>query len=275
MSRTRVLHFNLKIKGQKDKLTLFSLPKSNKYQTISGLKYSKKNFSKIIEKQFGNELVILEGGIEANLEFKAVLKSIDMPIKQELKSKLIFNDKFINSKDIKIREIAKKLKGKTLQDTIANTYQYVVDYLDYGYPYQGLYTYAQSLRDRVTDCGGFSTLLMSLLSANKINSRLVVGFILKDNRATKLLINFPIMPLTFDNLYMHVWVEAESSKNLWLTLDPSLEKRRQKGLTKRKGGYEKLPADRLITSFGHNLQVKINNKKINFPIVQNPVSIKI
>jgi len=275
MIKTRALNFNLKIQGHKDRLTIFSLPKGNKYQVVTGLNYSKKDFTKIADKHLSNEALFLNGNIEANIKFKAILKSIDKPIQQELEGKFTYNDKFVNSNDLKIRQIAKGLKGKSQKETIINTYQYVLNYLDYGYPYDGLYSYTQSLRDRVTDCGGFSTLLMSLLSANKINSRLVVGFVLKNNRATKLLINFPIAPLTFDNIYMHVWVEAEFSKNLWLTLDPSLEKRRQKGLTKRLGGFEKLPNDRLVLSFGHNLEFSIKNKKINLPILQNPVSIKI
>lgn len=275
MAKTRVLHFNLKLLGQKGKMTFFSLPKSNKYQNISSLRYPKKNLLFTTDKSFANEVIVLKGEDEVNIDFKATLKSIDKPIRQELTGKFIYNDKFVGSKDFKIKQVAKSLKGKTPKETIINTYKYVVNNLDYGYPFEGLYTYNQALRDRVTDCGGFSTLLMSLLSANKINSRLVVGFLLKNNRTTKLLVKLPLLPLTFDNLFMHVWVEAECSSNLWLTLDPSLEKRRQNGLTKRQGGMEKVAADRLVLSFGHNLQVNAGSAKNNFPVLQNPVLVKI
>jgi len=275
MAKTKVLQFNLKIKADKGKMAFFSLPKTNKYQTIYSLRYSKKNIIEVKDKEFNNPIIAVKENNELYLHFKAILKSVDKPILQENKGKYIYNDSFVSSKDVKIQEIAKKLKGKTERDTILNTYQYVVEYLDYGYPYQGLYSYTQALRDRVTDCGGFSTLLMSLLSANKIKSKLVVGFLVKNNRATKLLIKVPVLPLTFDNLFMHVWVEAEYLKNSWLTLDPSLEKRRKNGLTKRKGGFEKLAADRLVVSFGHNLQVSLEKREISFPILQNPVTVKI
>ncbi len=275
MVKTRVLQFNLKIKGQKDRLTFFSLPKTNKYQTISHLRYAKKNFIQAKDKNYNNEILILNKDSEEYISFKAVLKSIEKPILQDVKGKFIYNDSFVGSKDFKVKQLAKKLKGKTVKDTIINTYQFVVEYLEYGYPYKGLYPYSQALRDRITDCGGFSTFLMSLLSANKINSRLVVGYLVKNNRTTKLLTKLPAISLTFDNLYMHVWVEAEYLSNLWLTLDPSLEKRRAKGLTTRKGGLENLAADRLVLSFGHNLQVFIKKKKYTLPILQDPINIKI
>ncbi len=185
----------------------------------------------------------------------------------------IYSDRFVNGRDKKIQALAQKTVGKrqNLNEIIRSLYDFALGYLTYGRPTEGLYTYKQAMEERTTDCGGFSTFLMSLLQSQGIPTRLVSGFIIKDNVKTKLLSSFDICDLNFDILLMHAWFEAQLPDKTWLPMDSSIEWRRKHGLTKRQGGFGFIPADRLVTSFGEDFSIKPNNKTYKIDLLQNPV----
>lgn len=149
-------------------------------------------------------------------------------------------------------------------------YFFTLDYLDYGHPIDGLYPFDQALRQRRTDCGGFATFLGSLIQALGIPTRLVVGFLVKKNIFTRLL-SFGQISLGFNHLIIHAWLEVKLPNVEWFPLDPAIEWRRLKGQSKRQGGFGSVPADRLVFSFGCDLTIKFNNKRINFEIIQKPI----
>lgn len=272
--------FSLQIKNGQGHLTFFSLPKSNKYQQITNLVFSKSSFRNTADQFYKNTILILESTDTQTINFEAILKeqsikiSHKKPIFLPKAKEYIRNNKYINSNDLQIKSIAKKIKGKTTAEILRNSYDFVLSYLEYGYPYEGLYSYSQALRYRVTDCGGFSTLLCSILNAKGIPTRLVSGFLLKEDRSTKILylLNFP---LSFNNLSMHAWVEALMPDGSWFVMDPSIEWRRNKKLTNRVGGFGFVPNDRLVVSFGQDFKVNFNNKQYEIPLLQNPIALKI
>ncbi|GIW63360.1 MAG: hypothetical protein KatS3mg091_162 [Patescibacteria group bacterium] len=61
---------------------------------------------------------------------------------------------------------------------------------------------------------------------------------------------------------MHAWLETQLPNKVWFPMDPSLEWKRKKGLTKRQGGFGYIPADRLVVSFGCDFDIKIGGKII-------------
>lgn len=261
--------FALKLENKLNHLTFFPLPTTNDYQKIENLKIN----AKIIkESKFGNSLAVSQSSqilsFQANLyEKKSLARETKVSV-QDIKT-----DEFINGEDPKIKKIANSIKGNSASEILQNSYSWTLDYLTYGNPYKGLYSYNQAMQEKITDCGGFSTLLASILNAKGIKTRLVLGFLVSKNLKTKLISK--IKSLGFENLLMHAWLEAEVSKNDWFVMDPSIEWRRNKGLTKRQGGFGFVPNDRLVVSFGEDFDIRFEGKNYNLDILQNPVSFKI
>ncbi|MFN4213081.1 MAG: transglutaminase-like domain-containing protein, partial [Microgenomates group bacterium] len=265
---------------------IFSLPPSNGYQKITNLKIDWQDYQIIEEKQWGNKVVVLRlndvkknfSQISFNLSsscFTGELKpSFSIDNYQNKKFKII-NDRFINGKNPQIKKFARQIVGKekNLQKIIKKLYSFTLDYLTYGKPIEGLYSHKQALKEKITDCGGFSTFLASLLQSINIPSRLIIGFLIKKNIIKYLGSMFYFSRYTFHDLLIHAWLEALLPDGSWFPLDPSIEWRRNKGLTKREGGFGFVPDDRLVISYGEDFKIKIDNKIHQIDILQNPVYI--
>jgi transglutaminase-like putative cysteine protease len=107
-----------------------------------------------------------------------------------------------------------------LLTVVKKLYDFTLEYLTYGKPIDGLYPYSQALNEKITDCGGFSTFLASLLQSQNIPSRLVVGFLIKRRSFLKEILSIVNLPklifkfqklevrwLTLDDLLIHAWLE--------------------------------------------------------------------
>jgi len=70
---------------------------------------------------------------------------------------------------------------------------------------------------------------------------------------------------------MHVWPEIQLPDKTWFPIDPAIEWRRTKRLTKRLGGFGFIPDDRLIISFGEDFKININGEKFIIDILQHPI----
>lgn len=278
--------FNLQI-GDKNKLTLFAIPQSNQYQTINQL-IIKPN-TKIIEDKIWNNKILLTD-TNTNLTFHQLPKIVKQVINPKLTlqnyspklvkeySYLLKPNRFINGQDSRIEKIMGELKFTPTKDTplftiIDSLYKYNLNNLVYGKPIDELYSYEQALNEKVTDCGGFSTLLLSLLQSINIPARLVVGFLIKKNFVQNLTSIFDFCPLIFDLLFMHVWVEVLLPDKTWFPLDPAVEWRRSRGLSKRQGGFGMVPDDRLVVSYGQDFQIPIPSKIITIDLLQKPIYI--
>jgi transglutaminase-like putative cysteine protease len=265
---------------QTESLSFFSLPATNQYQTIDNLKINPSYDTLIKDKRWGNKIVVNGNSISFIHRPKAV--SQEVPEKFSLKdSQKNFRqtavDQFINGQDKKIVFLAEKVvnQEKNLRKVIKKLYNFTLEYLSYGKPYEGLYSYKQALEEKVTDCGGFSTLLISLFQSLDLPSRLVVGYQLKPGLIKSLLsqthIISPIFALTFRSLYPHVWVELMLPDRSWFPLDASTEWKRTHQLTSSQAGFGFIPADRLVTSYGENFQLDIKGKKYKIDLLQKPI----
>ncbi len=274
-------NFKLTFKKEGRGVLLFGIPQTNEYQRISQLKINAtQKISETPDNQIG--LFTLNDVLEKPyLSFihrgKQINKSIDNRFllsdykKINSDSLYIQANKYIDGNDPLIKKIVQEKIGKetNVRKISEIFYQYVLYVLTYGNPIDGLYTFKQAMQDKNTDCGGYATLLMSLFRSLRIPCRLVVGFLINKNFSLYSLFNFQLS--TFDSLLMHVWIEILLPDNTWFPLDPSIEWKRKKRLTKRRGGFGEIPSDRLVTSFGEDVSVMINNKKIKVPLLQKPV----
>ncbi|MCL4374295.1 transglutaminase family protein [Patescibacteria group bacterium] len=270
------------VKGQ---LIVWPLPQSNHYQTIARLHYPTDTHC-YKDRDWNNHFLVTSTN-QTRISFyyrpRAVNRQIDprwtrasYPRSLVKPSRhLLQPNRFINGQDpdlIRLRTKLVREKSTGLAAVITACYRGVIEYLAYGRPTTGLYSYRQALRGKTTDCGGFSTLLLSLLQSLKIPGRLVVGFLIKKptllDRSLKALY---LRHSTLADLSMHAWAEALLPDGDWFPLDPALEWKRNRGLTKRDGGFGRIPADRLTTSYGQDFGLKIKNRHYTIDLLQCPV----
>ena len=271
------LNFSLHFAKSGGETAIFSLPQSNHYHTINHLQVGK---NEIIEEAGWKNKVVIISQPNNTISFRAKLNNIEASIPEELTADsykripklLISPNRFINGKDPKIISLAQKVVDteQNLSSAMRKLYDFTLNYLTYGKPIDGLYTYKQAVEGRIIDCGGFSTFLASLLQSLGIPLRLVAGFLIKNDFIARLK-TFNFSFLTFNFLMMHAWLEVLLPNNVWFPLDPSIEWRRQKGLTVREGGFGYIPSDRLVTSFGEDFEINLNDKTYKIDLLQKPV----
>lgn len=263
-----------------EKWLIFSLPSTNEYQEIIGLKSA---FIKKIKEAKTNKIITIRLNdvketedillCSFRLKTKEVVKTFNQKwfVKDYKKNTQITKDDFINGSDRQLKVIKKKLADPkdSLFDIVCSAYNFSLDYLSYGNPIDGLHTFRQALEERITDCGGYSTLIASLLASYNIPTRIVSGFII-DRSLTTTLSSFNLKKLNFNNLLMHAWLEVLLPDGTWFPLDGSIEWKRKYSLSTRQGGFGYIPADRLVVSFGHNFKLLLNNKEYSLPILQKP-----
>jgi len=277
--------YRFRLKLQADKRLVLALPQTNQYQTISNLQPTPKTDIIYHDVIWSNRIGIFTNRLSRlnfNLTTHQVNRMIsprwqnsDYPVSFIAKHTYLFKpDRFINGQDPQIITIIKQFKQSTLKLIIKEVYDYILDNLTYGKPYTGLYSYRQALNERVTDCGGFSTLLLSLLQSLKIPARLVVGFLIrKQNLLIQSLKMLYCRCYMFNDLSMHAWVEVLLPNGNWFPLDPAIEWRRNRGLTQRQGGFGNIPADRLVMSYGQDFAISIGGKKYRIDLLQYPKEI--
>lgn len=148
----------------------------------------------------------------------------------------------------------------TLPERIDACLALVKKTLTYGNPIPGLYTATEALSKRTVDCGGYSTLLLSLLIACGIPARLVSGFWL--NKGT-----------TTGDKAMHAWVELLTPQGSWIPVDPSVDALQEQHRTRRQGGLGIVGNDRFIVSVGSDLLLPLGDTTVHAPLLQSPLLI--
>ena len=277
------LHIKQTFNGKERKI-IFAIPRSNSYQQISNLQIQPQPNITILD-EWGNEVIILNDVKNFSLNFdyqgktfkvlKNKLQSFSLTdyqkkMNQEKLSFFTQSNRFIHPYHPKIRALAGKIVGqeKNLFQIAKKIYLFVLDYLIYDNPIEGLYSDLESLEKKKVDCGGFSTLSISILNSLNIPARLVVGFIIKKNFLKSILEKFYVLSFTFADLFIHAWLEVLLPDNSWFPIDLSIEWRRNHGLSKREGGFGIIPNDRLVLSYGCDLKYKIEKEKYNLDIIQ-------
>lgn len=251
-------------------MSFFSLPMTNQYQTINNLRTNPSSCILVKDKKWGNQVIINTSSVSFLHHPKVVSQEIPENLtleESQENSQSILVDRFVSGKDRDIILMTKKIVGqeKNLKKIIKKLFNHTIERLTYGRPYEGLYTYKQALEEKVTDCGGFSTLLISLFQSLNLPSRLVVGYQLKPSFIKSLLsktgLVSEIFALTFRSLYPHVWVELKLPNGKWFPLDP----------TSHPVGFGSIPADRLVLSYGEDFDLNIQGKKYKVDLLQKTI----
>lgn len=182
------------------------------------------------------------------------------PFPMQKQKNFSIKNNYINPSDPAVVALVARVGvDQDILTTAARMYEFVLGYLTYGNVTDGLYSYRDAIKMRTVDCGGFCTLLASLLGNVGIESRLVVGFL-----AT---------PKKNASLIMHVWLEIVLPDRTTFPLDPSVDWRRRKGQSTRWGGFGFVGSDRIVFSYGADHTITIGESSCVVPFFQQPTLI--
>jgi transglutaminase-like putative cysteine protease len=112
----------------------------------------------------------------ATAKGKVVVRHLEKP---EDLSQWLVHEPYLESYAPEIQEAAKRLKGKTEEDTTRNALEFVIKTLKYS-GYDPLDHGAQwALREKQGDCTEFTNLFVALCRANRIPARTQEGFVVQ------------------------------------------------------------------------------------------------
>lgn len=273
--------FSLDIPKEKGKYCVFGIPKNNQYQIIENVSFDPKPAYTQSMNPWDNRISVFS---LRNIQNKITVSFSIQPIGIQKKInpswtlsdyniKKNSHNRFINGDDKQIQQQTKNVlhNEKNILIITQKLYEHTLKYLTYSNSILGLYSYSQVLQNQTTDCGGFSTYLLSLFQSIGIPGRLVVGFVIKKSVRLNLLPFMNLQSLNFNSLLMHAWAEIQLPDTTWFPMDPAMEWRRTKRLTKRLGGFGVIPDDRLVISYGEDFKVNIDGEKFIIDIIQHPV----
>jgi transglutaminase-like putative cysteine protease len=272
-------HFSLNF-TQKDPqhYYLFPIPRTNIYQDISQLLIPES--SQIVKLDQDNQLMIAKADSCLSMNFQHQAKVIatdwrSLQLKKSHNSEDFQQDQYVNYLDQNMRDVADNWKNgeKDLKKITIMFYEKTLEYLSYGQAIKELHPYSQALKEKVTDCGGFATFLMTLLQTQGLVSRLAVGYLIKDSYLQKLKKQLKLK-FTWSDLTMHAWLELQTADGSWLPLDPAVDWRYRHGQSRRLANFTHLAADRLLISYGHNHRFRYFQHSYHWPILQHPQLIK-
>ena len=205
----------------------------------------------------------------APVQLTDALKSIDLSsdYTSDEAKKYLTGNRYIEPTDSRIKEIASEIvtKNKTLATVVNACNDHVVKTLKYGNPIPGLYSASQALSEPLVDCGGYDTLLVSLLNACGVPARIVSGFWLSTPQQLSVIGYW--LSVTPE---MHAWVEILLPDGSWLPADPSVEQLRKQKRSKKIGALGKIGSDRIIASFGCDMLIQVGGRTTPIGILQTP-----
>jgi hypothetical protein len=257
----------------------FPIPQPNIYQKIENL--SIPQLAQISELDQDNQLLIVKADRRASMRFLYQAQAIkidwaNVRLKKSQKAGDFYRDQYVNAFDPKMQELATKWQNQENdpKKICEIFYEKTLEYLSYGRAIKGLHPYSQAFQERVTDCGGFATFLLTLLETQGIVGRLAVGYLLKNNYQQKIK-NIFNLTYHWSDLTMHAWLELQTAGGSWIPLDPAVDWRYRNGQSQRFAAFANLPADRLLISYGHNHQLTYFDQEHYWPILQHPQLIKV
>lgn len=254
------------------------VPSSCDYQDIKGdIMFSPQRYSPRSDSLYNNKYAVWNisipagGSMAIQENFSILVRPRDISLDvvsgtigdytaldQEISAKYLGSNRFLKPEDSRVQKLAGELVGeeKEVARIIACLNEYVVSHLTYGNPITGLYSASDALEKEKIDCGGFDTLLGSLLMASGIPVRIVSGFF-----------------AGYSENSMHAWLEALLPNGKWFPLDPSMERLNRDNATKKSGKIGCVGSDRIALSWGCDIPIRVGEEEIKADILQNPLVI--
>lgn len=264
--------------SQGQKFYAFPLPTNNVYQQVKILIWPQDY--QLVKDENDNQLLLFPTTLPNALVFKhralAVKKTTQKLDFLRVESEQLVNNNFINPHDPAILALAKSfMAGASEPEKIVkNIYEETLKYLSYGRAIRDLHPYTQALEEKVTDCGGFATFLASLLGSQGFQTRLAVGYLLKNTWRQQLKKAIKSNQ-TWSDISMHAWLEVALSDGSYLPLDAAVDWRYRHGQSQRQASFAQLEADRLLLSYGCDQELSWQGEKFSLPIWQHPEMIEI
>ena len=127
------------------------------------------------------------------------------------------HERYIQNDDSQIQQIAKSITGINETNRIENTYNYVIDNMEYsGYAKDDIGA-IKAIEQRKGDCSEYSDLFAALCRAKNIPARVVTGYTTE-----------------FENISKHAWAEVYLQRFGWVPFDPQRGDRKDPLVRKNK-----------------------------------------
>jgi hypothetical protein len=225
------------------------------------------------ENKFHNQYISWKTDLKPNesKKFNYLFDIETKPIKVFINPELKLNDyrlsstdkkwlepnKFINSKNEQIKSISQEvLKNETnILNCILKINSFILAKLNYANPIKGLYSDQDALKMNDVDCGGYSTLFVSICQTIGVPARIICGFWI--DRPGK---------------EMHAWAEFMLPDKTWVPVDLSIQWLRDKRRESKFASLGLLGSDRVAVSYGCDLEIpnQSTNKLSKIDILQTP-----
>ena len=203
----------IKVKGYTDKIEIkLLLPQDIPgRQKVSSIKYSIRPYKVyaidgnkyaefIIKSPQNNSKIIIN--MELQLFGYDLSKAPKISHGNVTNKKYITSEKYLESDNINIKNIADVIMGETEIEIVKNIYDFVLDYLSYeGYVPEEVGA-EKSLAKREGDCTEFSDLFVAICRARNIPARVIEGYVTNYSESPK-----------------HNWVEVFLSDYGWVPFD--------------------------------------------------------
>lgn len=245
---------------------VFPVPQTMFNQTITNVLISESG-DILEEKKYNNKYYASSIKLRSNEEKKITLsfRAGITPIEQRTENLVNILDRAAISYNRFIQE-TKPIKdlSQTITSNYINTkekvgaiYDYVIAHLTYGDQITGLYTATQALELPCVDCGGYVTLLSSLLKNITVSCVPIFGFFANHTIGSN------------QKNSMHAWGYIPLQNNKIYPVDPSEDYLYRHGQSYKSGGFGWVGSDRVIFSQGCDFEILVDGKKETADILQN------
>jgi transglutaminase-like putative cysteine protease len=127
--------------------------------------------------------------------------------KKETLAKWLIDERYLEKNAAAIKEAAKKLRGKTAEETVRKTMAFVVETLRRGPFDPASHGAVWALQKKVGDCTEFADLFVALCRANDVPARFCEGYLIHD--------------IPRGDTPKHDWAEAYLDGCGWVPFDPA------------------------------------------------------
>lgn len=257
---------------KKEFFLVLPVPSDTKYQSIlDSVNFSSQIDGKGEDLKYGNKYVFWKINLKARESF-VVQENFFIKVRPRLKvlekgmkiqdyegeaKNQIYKEKngFLNLENNNIQDLADEIvrDEDKIDKILEKINNYLIVNLKYGDSILGLYSAKDALNRKCVDCGGFSSLFVSLCISRGIPARILSGFW-----------------AGYKNNTMHAWPEVLLPNEKWMPADPVIEHLYQHEKTLKFGSLDNIGSDRIVFSRGCDIPIILDNKEFRVPILQNP-----
>ena len=260
---------------KKEFFLVLPIPSNTKYQGIlDSVSFFPQIDGKGEDLKYGNKYVFWKMNLKVQESFvvqenfsikvkprsKILEKGLKLQDYEDETKNQIYKEKnsFLNLENDDIQDLADEIvrDEDRIDEILQKINNYLIANFKYGDPIPGLYSAKDGLSRKCIDCGGFSSLFVSLCILRGIPARILSGFW-----------------AGYKNNTMHAWPEILLPNEKWMPVDPAVEYLYRHEKTLKFGSLDNLDnigSDRIVFSQGCDIPIILDNKEFRVPILQTP-----